>query len=55
MSSEKPIRVVLDASAVAAYAKGSIGLGETIIEVVDDGAAFAVPVTSLTEAATCRR
>jgi len=45
------VRLVLDTSAVLAYAGGSVGLGETIVEVVDEGADFAVPVVCLVEAA----
>jgi len=47
---ERPIRVVLDTSAVIAYARGSIDVGETINEVDDDEAAFGIPVLSLVEA-----
>lgn len=45
-----PIRVVLDASAVAAYAGESIAVGELIIEVGDEGARVGVPVVCLVEA-----
>jgi hypothetical protein len=43
------IRLVLDTSAVLAYATGSIHLGETITEVVDDGGRFDASVASLAE------
>jgi hypothetical protein len=44
------IRLVLDTSAVLAYASGSIHLGETITEVVDEGGRFAASVVCLAEA-----
>lgn len=44
------IRLILDTSAIIEYAAGSIGLGETIVEVVDEDAHFAVPVLCLIEA-----
>ncbi len=44
------VRLVLDTSAVLAYTTMSVGLGETIVEVVDEGAQFAVPVLCLVEA-----
>ena len=43
-------RLVLDTSAVAAYGRGSIHVGETIGEIADEGAAFAVPTICLAEA-----
>jgi hypothetical protein len=45
------IRLVLDTSAVLAYAATSVNLGETIVEVVDEGGFFGVPVLCLMEAA----
>jgi hypothetical protein len=48
-----PIRLVLDTSAILAYTAGSIAVGETITEVVDEGARFALPIVCLAEA--CRR
>jgi hypothetical protein len=45
------IRLVLDTSAVLAYTATSVGLGETIVEIVDEGAQFAVPVLCLVQAA----
>ena len=44
------VRLVLDTSAVLAYAGGSIDLGETIAEVVDEGGRFGTSVVSLAEA-----
>lgn len=45
------IRLVLDTSAVLEYAAASVNLGETIVEVVDEGGTFAVPVLCLMQAA----
>jgi len=47
--SDVAIRIVLDTSAVMAYAKGSENVGEVLIEVTDEGGAFAVPVVCLLE------
>jgi hypothetical protein len=44
------VRLVLDTSAALAYTTMSVGLGETIVEVVDEGASFGVPVLCLVEA-----
>jgi len=44
------VRLVLDTSAVLAYAAGSIDLGETIAEVVDEGGRFAASAVCLAEA-----
>jgi len=44
------VRLVLDTSAVLAYAAGSIDLGETIAEVVDEGGQFAASAVCLAEA-----
>jgi hypothetical protein len=46
-----PLRAVLDTSAVLAYAAGSIHVGETIGEIADENAGFAVPVVCLLAAA----
>jgi hypothetical protein len=45
------VRLVLDTSAVLAYAGISIDVGETIAEVVDEGGRFGVSVLCLAEAA----
>lgn len=45
------VRLILDTSAVLAYAATSIHVGETIAEVVDDGGAFGVTAVCLAEAA----
>src|SRR6266705_3888486 len=44
------IQLVLDSSAVLAYAAGSIHVGETIAEVVEEGARFGACVVALAEA-----
>ncbi len=46
-----PVRVVLDGTAIAAYATGSDDVGEVLREVADEGCRFAVPVACLTEGA----
>jgi hypothetical protein len=47
---DQQIQLVLDSSAVLAYAGGSIHVGETITEVVDEGARFGASVVTLAEA-----
>ncbi|MFY1693913.1 MULTISPECIES: hypothetical protein [unclassified Solwaraspora] len=44
------VRLVLDTSAILAYAAVSTDVGETIAEVVDEGGSFALPVVCLAEA-----
>jgi hypothetical protein len=44
------VRLVLDLSAVLAYTVGSVELGQTIIEVVEDGGRFGASVVCLAEA-----
>lgn len=49
---ERPVNVLLDASAIVAYTSGNaIGVGEVIAEVADEGNAFGIPVPCLVEAA----
>jgi hypothetical protein len=48
--SDRPIRVVLDASAIAAFTHGSINVGEVLGEVADEGGTFALPVLCMTAA-----
>jgi hypothetical protein len=43
------IRLILDTSAVLAYTAGSIDLGETIAEVVDEGGRFGASAVCLAE------
>jgi hypothetical protein len=45
-----PVRVVLDASAIVAYAASSIAVGEILVEVGDEGARVGLPVFCLAEA-----
>ncbi len=46
----RPIKVVLDASAIVEFARESIHVGETLAEVDDEGGGAAVPVSCLVEA-----
>jgi hypothetical protein len=46
----RPIRLVLDTSAIRAFADGSIHVGETISQVDENGAAFGLPVACLAAA-----
>lgn len=48
--SARPVSLVLDTSAIAAYAT-TVDVGETISEVRDNDTAFALPVACLVEAA----
>lgn len=45
------VRIILDTSAILAYATGSIHVGEVVAEVADEPAAFALPLPCLIEAA----
>lgn len=45
-----PIKLVLDTTAITAYAHGSVPVGELVAEVTDEHGAFAVPVLCLVEA-----
>ena len=45
------VRLVLDTSAIMAYAAASIHVGETIAEVVDEGGRIGAPAVCLAEAA----
>jgi len=47
----RPIRAVLDTSAVVAYAGGSISVGELLAEIADEHADVAIPDLCLAEAA----
>ncbi|MFI6266686.1 hypothetical protein [Micromonospora sp. NPDC051006] len=44
-----PIRVILDASAILAFTRESIDVGEVIAEVADEGCHFGLPVLCLAE------
>jgi hypothetical protein len=43
------VRLVLDESAIAAYLFGSIGVGETIAEVLDEGRRYGISVAVLAQ------
>jgi hypothetical protein len=45
------VRIILDTTAILAYAAGSIHVGEVLAEVADEPAQFAVPLGCLIEAA----
>lgn len=45
--SDRPIHIVLDASAITAFVRGSISVGETLNLVAEAGAAIGLPVLSL--------
>lgn len=47
---DRPVRVVFDTSAVLAFARESIAVGETLAELLNDGMSAAVPVLCLAEA-----
>ncbi|MFC0528727.1 hypothetical protein [Phytohabitans kaempferiae] len=50
---DRPLRAVLDTSAILRFIHGgdrSIGVGETIAEINDEGAAFGLPVACMAEA-----
>lgn len=49
--SDLPVRAVLDATAVLAYGRASVSVGEVIAEITDELAGFAVPEICLIEAA----
>ncbi|WP_431977588.1 hypothetical protein [Micromonospora haikouensis] len=50
--SDRPIRIVLDASAILAFCRESIHVGEVIAEITDEECYFGVPVTCLAEASS---
>jgi hypothetical protein len=47
---DRPIRLVLDTSAILAFADGSYHVGETITQVDENGAAFGLPIACLAAA-----
>jgi hypothetical protein len=47
---ERPIRLVLDTSAILAFASESLHVGETISQVDENGAAFGIPIACLAAA-----
>jgi hypothetical protein len=46
----RPVRFVLDTSAIAAFARGSIHVGEVLAEVADEDAVALLPLACLVEA-----
>jgi hypothetical protein len=48
--SDQPVKVILDTSAIVAFTRGSIDVGEVITEVHDEYAAAGLPVLCLVEA-----
>jgi hypothetical protein len=46
----RPVRVLFDASAIIAFTRGSIDVGETLAEVNDEDAAAGLPILCLVEA-----
>jgi hypothetical protein len=48
----KPVHLVLDTSAVVAYATGSEHVGEPLTQVTENDAVFTAPLTVLATAAT---
>ena len=51
MSDNRPIRLVLDTSAVLAFVRQSVHVGEVLVEVDDNAAVAAIPLACLVEAA----
>jgi hypothetical protein len=49
--SDRPIRLILDRSAVVAYTRGSIHVGEVLAEINDEAGCAAIPLPCLVEAA----
>ncbi|MDP9797566.1 hypothetical protein J2S43_006078 [Catenuloplanes nepalensis] len=46
---DRPIRILLDASAIAAFCRGSVHVGEPMSEVLDEGAVVGLPLLCLIE------
>ena len=47
--SDRPVKVILDASAIVAFTRGSINVGEVLAEVNDEYAAAGLPILCLVE------
>lgn len=47
---DRPVRLVLDASAILAYCRGSVAVGEALAELADDSTGAALPVNCLADA-----
>lgn len=52
MSDERPIRIILDTSAIVAYCRESVDVGELISEIADEDGAVGLPMLCLVEART---
>jgi len=50
--SDQPVKVILDTSAIVAFTRGSIDVGEVIAEVHDEYAVAGLPVLCLVEASS---
>jgi hypothetical protein len=50
--SDQPVKVVLDTSAIVAFTRGSIDVGEVIAEIHDEDASVGLPVLCLVEASS---
>jgi hypothetical protein len=48
--SERPVRILLDASAIVAFTRASVDVGEVIAEVDEEDAAVGLPLLCLVEA-----
>src|SRR5215470_2840750 len=48
--SDRPIRIILDTSAIIAYTRGSLDVGEVIAEIEDEEGGVGVPMLCLVEA-----
>lgn len=48
---DRPVRIVLDRSAVIAYTRQSVPVGELLIEIQDEQGCAAIPLACLVEAA----
>jgi hypothetical protein len=49
--SDLPVRAVLDTTAIAAYGRGAVSVGEILAEITDEHAGFGIPELCLIEAA----
>jgi hypothetical protein len=49
---DRPLRLVLDPSAVAAWTRGSLAVGELLAEIDEEGGAVGIPLPCLTEVAS---
>ena len=49
---DRPVQLVLDTSAILDYCRGSLPVGELLVEIDAEGGAVALPLLCLVEAAT---